>query len=360
MDDVRQGRLRGGPETLQLNLTNACNLDCRFCWNHSPLVAPRSPAWHARRLSDAHLSAVLAALPRLRPDHVLLSGRGEPLAYPGIERLLGVLGELAIDVTIQTNGTIGPSPERLVGLGVGALHVDVSGATAEGYARVHPGRGVALYPRLVERLERFSDLGARLVLVAVITRDNASEIVALARWARALNVHGLYLKGLELAPGLEGLALDGPGRERVWLDLQEARDVLAGSSVHLDVQHLEVIVRHGEGQGDFTSGSGGLASPEETEDAGRGCGTSACYMGWYYLRITCDGEVMFCCKDKRVGHLDDPGGLYRLWRAPRYQSLRLAGRDGDPEGILFDAACARCSNFARNRAIARAFDSALE
>ena len=82
LEQVRSGRLYLGPETLQLNLGNACNLDCIFCWNHSPLVEPRPAAWQRQRLSDAHLDAVLADLPRLAPARVLLSGRGEPLLHP--------------------------------------------------------------------------------------------------------------------------------------------------------------------------------------------------------------------------------------------------------------------------------------
>lgn len=74
--------------------------------------------------------------------------------------------------------------------------------------------------------------------------------------------------------------------------------------------------------------------------------------GWYYLRVTCDGRVMFCCKDKIVDHLDRRD-LYTIWRAPAYQLLRLAGRDGDSAAGLFDDKCRTCSNFGRNREIGR-------
>jgi MoaA/NifB/PqqE/SkfB family radical SAM enzyme len=351
--DVREARQRLGPETLQLNLVNRCNLDCVFCWNHSPLLPPRPPAWHAERLSDPHLAQLLAALPRLAPDHVLLSGRGEPLLHPGIEALLERLAELEIAVTIQTNGTVGPAPERLRELHVGRLHVDASAATAEGYARVHPRRGVELYPRLVKRLERLAQLGVELSLVAVIQRENLDEIVPLARWARALGARSLYLKGLELRAGLEpleALVPDAAGWGRVVEQLGVARRLLSGSSVELDCAHLEQLAR-GAGPRRFTST---FDVPTKGPEDASGVPRRRCLIGWYYLRVTVDGRVMFCCKDKPVGHLDDPGGLYRLWRSPRYQALRLAARDGDAAGEILDSVCARCSNFARNRAIERA------
>ncbi len=73
-------------------------------------------------------------------------------------------------------------------------------------------------------------------------------------------------------------------------------------------------------------------------------------MGWYYLRVTCDGRAMFCCKDKQVGHLDEQS-LVRIWRGLPYQLWRLAGRDQDQSVGLFDAKCRSCSNFKRNRGL---------
>ncbi|MCA9692370.1 MAG: radical SAM protein [Myxococcales bacterium] len=118
---VDQGRLRCGPEVLQINLQNACNLNCTFCWNHSPLT-PYPPArWYAQRLSEAHLDNVLASIPKLMPGRVQLSGRGEPTLHPGARRLLEALRELGVPVTIQTNGVGGLEPEAFVELGVERL-----------------------------------------------------------------------------------------------------------------------------------------------------------------------------------------------------------------------------------------------
>ena len=75
-------------------------------------------------------------------------------------------------------------------------------------------------------------------------------------------------------------------------------------------------------------------------------------MGWFYLRVTCEGRVMFCCKDKLVDHLDRRS-LYEIWRSPTYHLHRLAGRDGDTSTGLFNSKCAACSNFSRNRQVAR-------
>ena len=338
---VVEGRLLAGPETLQLNLQDACNLRCVFCWSHSPLRPPL-PSTPRERLSDEHLRRVLEALPRLRPGRVVLSGRGEPLLHPGARALLRALQREHVPATIQTNGTAGLPPEELVELGVARLTVNVSAATAAGYARVHPGQG-ELRELLLHRLRRLATLRDRgtqapeLVLVAVIQRANADELVPLVELAGEVGARRVVLKGMELAEGLEPLLLDDAQRDAACHELERARRRSVGFGVELGAAHLErVLQRPGEAPGVFTP------------DLERG----PCYMGWYYLRVASDGQVMFCCKDKRVGHLDERG-LYESWRSPVYQLQRLAGRDRDATAGLFDAKCRACSNFERNAEIGK-------
>jgi MoaA/NifB/PqqE/SkfB family radical SAM enzyme len=330
---VRDGRLDHGPETLQLNLTNRCNLRCIFCWNHSPLVPQLPPAWHAQRMSDAHLDGVIRALPALRPGRVLLSGRGEPLLHPGVMDLLRALHERRVPVSIQTNGVGGPTPESLAELGVAHLLVNLSAGSAESYCRTHPGAAPELFGKVLERLHRLRRLGTRITLVAVVQRSNADQLLPLLERCEEIGADHLHLKGLELsgAPALRELALDGAQREQVQRDLEQVRR----SGVSVDASHLLQVLDARAGDRAFTPHLAG----------------GPCYMGWYYLRVTCDGRVMFCCKDKLVDHLDRRD-LYSIWRSPAYHLWRLAGRDSDTGVGLFDEKCRACSNFAQNAAVA--------
>jgi MoaA/NifB/PqqE/SkfB family radical SAM enzyme len=335
---VREGRLLCGPETLQINLGNACNLNCSFCWNHSPLKEPPSPAWHRQRLSDEHLAKIIDALPRLRPTRVLLSGRGEPLLHPRVTELLETLRGLGLPVAIQTNGVGGLEPERLVELRVDRLLVNISAGSAAGYEVTHPGRG-HLFECVVERLGRIASLRGdssrpRVTLIAVIHRDNCAELLPLIELAAKLGAEGVQLKGMELSEGLESLMLDETARREVREQLRIAERRALELGVELRAQHLAQVARSSSPSGRFT---------ESLADG-------PCYMGWYYLRVTCDGRVMFCCKDKLMGHLDQRS-LYQLWRSPASHLQRLAGRDGDRSTGLFDHKCRACSNFARNREV---------
>jgi len=330
---VREGRLIAGPETLQVNLGNRCNLGCIFCWNHSPLKQTPPPAWHDRRLGDPHLGNVIASLPALGPDRVVVSGMGEPFLHPRAVDLLAALQQQSIPAAIQTNGTAGLEPERIVDLGVDHLAVNVSAATREGYERTHPGQG-GLFSKLVGRLERIASLRTpagrpRITIVAVIQATNEGEIAAIPDLAASVGADGVELKGMEMSEGLEPLALGERERLGIRERIPEIRSRALDLGLALHDAHLVQILASG--------------TPSFTGSLEHG----PCYMGWYYLRVASDGRVMFCCKDKLVGHLDERS-LYRTWRSPAYHLERLAARDGDASTGLLGGKCRACSNFERN------------
>ncbi len=337
---VREGRLSCGPETLQVNLGHRCNLNCIFCWNHSPLVPRRSSGWHQQHLSERHARNIAESLAVLRPDRMMLSGQGEPLIQPSAPLLLRAARESGVAVIAQTNGVGGVPVSDLDG--VQRLMVNLSAATPKGYEATHPGRGGVL-PRVVERLsevarQRDRGTGPDVTIVAIVHRKNVREPVPLVELAARVGATALHLKGMEVVPGVESLALDSGLCDvvRDSLDMAEQRGRQLGVQVH--AAHLRQVLRS--------------ADPRRfTDDLVR----SPCLMGWYYLRVTCDGRVMFCCKDKQVGHLDE-ATLYQVWRSPTYQLHRLAGRDGEPDPEMFDDKCRACSNFERNQQVLALLD----
>jgi hypothetical protein len=155
--------------------------------------------------------------------------------------------------------------------------------------------------------------------------------------AHHVGAQAVQLKGVELVADLrhEGLVLRHCDRPRLQKELARARARSVLRGVSFQTAHLDQLTRQ--------MGPGGTFS----RDLARG----PCFMGWYYLRVTCDGRVMFCCKDKEMGRLDQ-WSIYELWRSPEYHLHRLAGRDGDPSTGLLDQKCRACSNVVQNRRLA--------
>jgi MoaA/NifB/PqqE/SkfB family radical SAM enzyme len=348
LESVITARLLCGPETLQINLNNSCNLNCIFCWNHSPLQTPPTKEFLAGRLSDSHLDNVVGSLERLRPSYVTLSGRGEPLLHPNVRILLSELRRLTIPVTVHSNGIGGLEPEEFVEYGLATVMLNLSAATADGYERTHPGRG-KLLSRIEERMKRLSGLddAPEVIILAVIQKTNFTEMAQFVDFAKEVGVKKIVFKGMELFAGLEELLFNAEEKQqaRGYLDAANAR--AQQLSIDLSDGHLRKLLTEQKRDGSFS----------------RSMAKGPCYAGWYYLRVTTDGNVMFCCKDKRVGRLQehrhghlDRYSLYQIWRSPHYHLQRIAGRDGDISTGLFDRKCDRCSNYLLNDRIREDLD----
>lgn len=96
---------------IYLEISNRCNLSCRFC----PGTRRQS-----RGLTVAEFSSLL---PRLRPytDYLYFHLMGEPLCHPQLETFLHLAGEAGFRVILTTNGTLLQRQQEIL-LNAPALH----------------------------------------------------------------------------------------------------------------------------------------------------------------------------------------------------------------------------------------------
>lgn len=96
---------------IYLEISNVCNLSCRFCPG-----TRRIP----RLMTEEEFSALL---PKLRPwtDYLYFHLMGEPLCHPRLETFLKLAGEAGFKVILTTNGTL-LEKQRDVLLNAPALH----------------------------------------------------------------------------------------------------------------------------------------------------------------------------------------------------------------------------------------------
>ena len=96
---------------IYLEISNVCNLKCRFCPG-----TKRTP----RVMTEDAFSSLL---PKLRPyaDFLYFHLMGEPLCHPRLERFLELAGEAGFKVILTTNGTLLASQQEVL-LHSPALH----------------------------------------------------------------------------------------------------------------------------------------------------------------------------------------------------------------------------------------------
>lgn len=333
LQSLHDGQVRLGPETVHLDITNACNTDCVTCWDHSPLLrAPPLAAWKRQRADPAALAALvddIESLGGLRA--VIVSGMGEPFTHPGVYTILRDLKRRGLHVTVITN-LVAADVDAIIDIGVDALLIGVQGASLASYLAFHPSFGPQQWERLLAALARLRAAGRRDKHVQVICRHNAHELAAMIELAADHRAAQVNFKLASLRGGTEAAAITGD--QRAWLLGQGISRALARAD-DLGVAHnLDVFADQVRCGGEVTAPIAEIG----------------CFLGHHYARITVDGTVLYCCNTEVVvGHLAERP-FSALWRGPEWQALRQRLRAG-----RYFPGCHQCGKLNQNVKLSQRF-----
>lgn len=320
-------RPRLGPETVHLDITNVCNLDCVTCWNYAPgLVRPKSIDWKRQRMDEAVFARVLGEIAASGAERIILSGGGEPFTHPAIYDFIAAVKARGLRLTLISNGTL-IDFERLAALAPDQMLLNLAAGSAATYVAYHPNQRPATFDKLLAGVERLRGITA-VNLVQVINALNAHELPAMIELAARLGARCSFKVG-DVPRGTERFALDAAMRSAL---LDSGVPLARQRARQLDVKHnLDAFIAQLAAQG--------AQAPRNP---------LVCFAGYLYSRVFVDGRVFFCCEHIEVGHVDD-APFDELWLAPRYQAMR----DRLHDGRRF-AGCARCGKHDMNFAAARA------
>lgn len=321
-------KVRTGPETVHIDVTNVCNLDCVTCWNYgATLEAPKSIAWKRQRIAPEVFFRVLDEVVATGAERIVLSGGGEPFTHPDIERFIEGVKARGLRLTLISNGTLCDFG-RLKTLGVDQLLLNVASGSPETYVAYHPNQPKETFHRLVEGCRVLRGTTA-VNLVQVINGLTAHEVVAMVELAASVGARVSFKVG-DLPKGTQHFALTTSQRTTL---LEEGLPAARKKAKHLGVKHnLDAFERQLRGE------------PERLPP---------CFAGYLYSRVSVDGRVFFCCAHIDAGHVKD-GPFSKVWTSPKYEALRQTLHRG---GTF--AACQRCGKHDMNVAAERELEALL-
>ncbi len=331
LEAIRTGAPGAGPETVHVDITNACNAACVTCWDHSPLLdEPRPVSWKRRSFALADFERLvdeLAAMGSVRG--FVLSGMGDPLVHPDAYTMMARVKAQGWRLTVLSN-LIAADLDRLAVAGVDDLLVGIHGATPDTYAAFHPGWDEREFFTMCKGLRRLHGTGTAVRHVHVIQRDNAHELEAMVRFGRTFHAARINFKLASLARGTEQCSITPEQRDQLLAAaIPRARAVAAelGVATNLDLFERQV----GAARGDLRA-----TVP---------IGEIGCFMGHVYTRITVDHDVLYCCNTEvRVGSLHGTT-FAALWQGDAWHQLRTRLRRGD-----WFPGCHRCGKLEQNAA----------
>ena len=170
-----------------LDLTNQCNLRCRYCFNLHNLGLPPT------HLDPALLARALDSRVAAGARNWFLSG-GEPLCYPHLDEALRLFGKHGHRPKIATNGILLTPAVVDAWVAAGVQSVQFSFDTLQPAAMGAINAGSPKNHRaILENLAYAVSSPLRVVASSVLTRLNAPEIPAMMRASREMGIDSYTL-----------------------------------------------------------------------------------------------------------------------------------------------------------------------
>jgi len=234
---LEPGDDRYGPSRLSIELTDVCNLHCRYCLRDDEALHGR-PAHH---LSPDLLRRVLRdARDSMGITHVAFTG-GEPTLHPQFAAILGMVGAERLRASFVTNGwnfeRIWPSLADARGF-VSHVAFSLDGVTAEAH---DAWRGAGSFVRLVKAFARCQRAGVPFVVKVVLRRDTVDRLERFTMFAARLGASAVSFSHLlPTSRDIDaGAALTQDARTRAEQEIAILRRVFK-MDVRIDVGYYNV------------------------------------------------------------------------------------------------------------------------
>lgn len=277
-----------GPKYAMIDIANDCDLYCKMCFNHSPLLrkTPDYEKWKSKLMSYEIFSFLLTELSQLKTEIVCLCGEGEPFLHPKIKEMIALLAKYKFKIQIITNGIHIKEDimNDMLKMRLYRLTFSVHAGDGQTYKAVHPLREEELFCSLKERMTYLSLQKRRLrskypqvSIINVISRLNYDNIPGMVQFAQLVGANRICFKPLMVKEETkEPLSLEPRHIDKIREDLSALRKNL--KLEHNIDEFLYSLINSYEG------------AKRKNSLIRNGM----CYLPWVRTNIMSDGTVIGC------------------------------------------------------------------
>lgn len=305
---LRNSRVFSMPMTLQIEPTNRCNLFCKQCFRYDESSK--------RELGDMTFENFQKIINHFsNVFEVSLIGLGESFLNKDLSKMIDLLGQRKIDVSLTTNGTMlnDKITDAINRVRKVQIQFSLDAAYRGTYEKI---RGVDCHEKVISNIETFmalknSDVDVSLGLV--VMQDNMSELTDFLQLAHKLNIPRVHfgdLSGVWLSDNQDELIIHEVNtlKEKV----NEACQVADQLDIDLRYNQYDYIW---EDQASLTR----------------------CWFLWQYPYITWDGYITSCCNLPNP-EINNFGNIIekpfkKFWNSDAYRNFRKLLKGGRPHKL---------------------------
>lgn len=344
----RLGLLRGllsgerahvGPLYVHIDVTHRCNLRCRCCRWHSPLVDSRRDKGIVEDICPDVFSRLCDDLYEMGTRLMFFVGTGEPLLHPRAFDLIKTAKSKGFELIMYTNGTMLTEETlgKLIDLRLDVLRVSLWSGTEEGFAEEVGVEAASRFRDVVEGMKRLTRLKRErnagfplLELCQSVTQRNTNDLERVVPLAQECGCDRLCFSPL-VDFGEDTFRRFQPSTDdcrSLGRDLAKMKPRLAALSIENNIDTMLLHYRT----------EGGLWQQ------------TPCYPAWFFSYIRSDGKVFLCQRNgKTTPSLGDlrENRFAEIWNNDLYrQARRMASQCGGSaaHGQYFCPFCSHSMN----------------
>lgn len=305
------------PIHLQMESTDACNLNCTTC--------SRDVFIEKAQLLDEKLWKKI--ITEIRPTNINVSGIGEPFLHPDIFKIIRFAKRMGSAVNCATNFTrVNGRYQDIVESGVSQLKVSIDATDKETFKAI---RGEDSFDEIIHNIREVVNLRDKLNSETPSIRFNFAvqslnykQAPGLIELAAEVGVDGIYFQYLEYVDmeDRKHMLSHNMTRESLFdtLKLTEQKAAEKGIITNLDIWWRDFDIFWNKMQ--------------PISEFNPNC--KQCYFPWFSTWISADGWVRPCpimpwtLDEGRMGHIGEQS-FAEIWNGPKYRELRAALARGE-------------------------------
>ncbi|MEI7998425.1 MAG: radical SAM protein [Candidatus Omnitrophota bacterium] len=305
-----------------IHITNSCNLQCEFCWHHSPLqkshVKPLS-------LNLPILVSMFKDLAAMGTKEICLNAQGEPSSHPQFAEIVNTIKETGMSLKIHTNLAL-YSP-KIISAFERADHlvINLSAVDEKSYRKIHAPLNKHSFKNVLKNISHIVSINKRFgnphfEIIYIITKNNFRQIGQAIELARSNGIPSISFKILQTTSSTQKLHFNHQQRIHFLKDIALLMRQSTGIRTNLKDVFDEFFTKRN------------VSIPFEH-----------CYIGWLTIYIKQNGIVGLCCQNGRLTIGDwRENTLREIWNGSRAQQLRLLAKDHLHLKSPFGDTCQHC------------------